>query len=637
MTIHEILKKFWGYDSFRPLQQEIIESVLAGNDTLALLPTSAGKSICFQIPALATEGICIVVTPLIALMKNQVENLKKKGIKAVAIFSGMHYQEIDTLLDNCIYGDIKFLYVSPERLSTTLFLERAKRMNINVLAIDEAHCISQWGYDFRPSYLKIAEFKSVIPDATTIALTASATKEVAADIIEKLNFTANNRQFRLSFERKNISYSVLETEDKDKKLIDILTNVKGTSIVYVRSRKRAKSTSDWLNSKGFNCDFYHAGIALDQRNTKQDNWIKGKTNTIVATNAFGMGIDKSNVRLVIHLDLPESLEAYYQEAGRAGRDELKAYAVILYNKIDADNLIGKIEESYPPIEYLRRVYQMLANFYHIPIGGADGETFSFSSVDFQHNFDLKSTELFHGLKLLQDEGFIVLNEAFNNPSKIQIVVNNSELYDFRLNNERYDNFIKLLLRMYGGELFTDFQTISEGQIAKNFMFQLPEITKMLDFLAQNNIINYQKQSQLPTITYLTPRYDAKLLPIQERNILFRKNRDLEKANAMCNYASNTSQCRSNIILQYFNEIPESKCGVCDVCIAEKNKFKNTQPEIDLYKAQILSVVENTTINPDQLKNTLIPKSEKLFVEAIKLLLEEGKLKYNQVGELLISN
>jgi ATP-dependent DNA helicase RecQ len=636
MTIHEILKKFWGYDSFRPLQQEIIESVLAGNDTLALLPTSAGKSICFQIPALATEGICIVVTPLIALMKNQVENLKKKGIKAVAIFSGMHYQEIDTLLDNCIYGDIKFLYVSPERLLTPLFLERAKQMNINLLAIDEAHCISQWGYDFRPPYLKIAEFKSVIPNVTTIALTASATNEVATDIIEKLQFR-NTSQFRLSFERKNISYSVLETEDKDKKLIDILTKVKGTSIVYVRSRKRAKSTSDWLNSKGFNCDFYHAGLNLEQRNTKQDNWIIGKTNTIVATNAFGMGIDKSNVRLVIHLDLPESLEAYYQEAGRAGRDELKAYAVILYNKIDAENLIGKIEESYPPIEYLRRVYQMLANFYHIPIGGAEGESFSFNSLGFQHNFDLKSTELFHGLKLLQDEGFLVLNEAFNNPSKIQIIVNNSELYDFRLSNERYDNFIKLLLRMYGGELFTDFQTISEAQIASKFMLQLSEIIKMLDYLAQNNIINYQKQSQLPTITYLTPRFDAKLLPIQEKNILFRKNRDLQKANAMCNYASNASLCRSNIILQYFNEIPESKCSVCDVCIGEKNKNKNHQPEIDLYKSQILSVVENTTINPDQLKNTLIPKSEKLFIEAIKLLLEEGKLKYNQQGELLINN
>ncbi|MES2794479.1 MAG: ATP-dependent DNA helicase RecQ [Bacteroidota bacterium] len=636
MTIHEILKKFWGYDSFRPLQEEVIKAVLSGNDTLALLPTSAGKSICFQVPAMAIEGICIVVTPLIALMKNQVENLRNKGIKAVAIYSGMHHQEIDTLLDNCVYGEVKFLYVSPERLTTPLFIERVKRMNINLLAIDEAHCISEWGYDFRPAYLKIIEFKALIPTVNQIALSASATKEVALDICERLNLK-NPKQFRLSFARKNISYSVIENEDKDRKLLDILTKVKGTNIIYVRSRKRAKSTSDWLNSKGFNTDFYHAGLAHDQRNSKQDNWIKGKTNTIVATNAFGMGIDKSNVRLVIHLDLPESLEAYYQEAGRAGRDELKAYAVILYTINDANNLITKIEEAYPPTDYLRRVYQMLANFYHIPIGGAENETFPFNSVEFQQNFDLKIGELFKAIKILESEGFIQLNEAFNNPSKIQIIVNNNELYSFRLTNERVDNFIKLLLRMYGGDLFTDFQTISETLIAKNYLLPVVEIVKLLDFLHSNKIINYLKQSNLPTITYLSPRYDAKLLPIKEQNILFRKNRDLNKAKAMINFANQENQCRSKIILEYFNEIVESDCGICDNCLKNKKLGKNFNEEIGSYQVKITLLLEAGPMSAEQLKNTIFPKSEKLFTEAIELLLENDHLIYTHNGDLILKN
>lgn len=634
-NIHEILKQYWGYNSFRPLQKEIIESVLEDNNTLALLPTSAGKSICFQVPALALDGICIVITPLIALMKNQVENLKNKGIKAVAIYSGMHRFEIDTLLDNCIYGDVKFLYVSPERLSTELFVERAKQMNINILAIDEAHCISEWGYDFRPPYLKIADFKKLIPNVKTIALTASATKEVALDICEKLEFK-NKKEFRLSFYRKNISYSVIETEDKDQKLLDILNKVPGTNIIYVRSRKRAKSTADWLNSKGFNCDFYHAGLSLEQRNTKQDSWIKGKTNTIVATNAFGMGIDKSNVRLVIHFDLPESLEAYYQEAGRAGRDELKAYAVILYNNIDAENLITKIEEAYPPIEFIRRVYQMLANFYHIPIGGADGESFQFDSVAFQKNFDLKINELFHALKILENEGFILMNEAFKNPSKIQFLVNNSELYNFRISNENIDNFIKLMLRMYGGELFTDLQQISEADLAKNYFVPISEISTMLDLLQKQNIITYLKQGFLPTITFLTPRYDAKLLPIQERRLRLLKNRELTKANSMINYALATDKCRSNLILQYFNEIPEQGCGACDYCVSQKRKKNFNSLDLENYKNQILILLENIQpINPEALKNTLLPQKEKVFINAIELLLEADRIKYNSNGELFI--
>ena len=633
-NIHEILAKYWGYGQFRPLQQEIIEAVLAKNDVLALLPTSAGKSICFQVPALATEGICLVVTPLIALMKNQVENLRKRGIKAEAIFSGMHKQEIDTLLDNCIYGNIKFLYVSPERLSNTLFIERAKQMNINLLAIDEAHCISQWGYDFRPPYLKIAEFKNQVNPVTTIALTASATKEVALDIIDKLALNQTS-QFRLSFARKNISYSVLNTEDKDKKLLEIVSKIKGTKIIYVRSRKRAKSTSDWLNGKGFNSDFYHAGLNLDQRNQKQDLWIKGTTEIIVATNAFGIGIDKSNVRLVIHLDLPESLEAYYQEAGRAGRDELKAYAVILYNEIDGQNLIQKIEESYPAIEYLRRVYQMLANYYHLAVGTAEGETFAFNTSDFQQNFQLKPTELANALKLLETEGFILMNDAYRNASKIQILISNNELYNFRIKNEKMDSFLKLILRMYGGDLFTDFQQISETEIAKKYLLPLPEIFKILDLLHSQKIINYLKMSSLPTVTFLTYRYDSKILPIKEKEILLRKNRDLNKANSMIHFAENTTICRSKMILEYFNETAILDCGICDYCINKKRALVSNSSEIILYQSQILVLLLDNPMSIQSITRTLFPKNEKYFIEAIEVLLENNKIKYNENGLLIL--
>jgi ATP-dependent DNA helicase RecQ len=634
MRIHEILNRFWGYSSFRPLQQDIIEAVLAGNDTLALLPTSAGKSICFQVPALGMDGLCIVVTPLIALMKNQVENLRNKGIKAASIYSGMHHQEIDTLLDNCVYGEIKFLYVSPERLLTPLFIERAKRMNINLLAIDEAHCISEWGYDFRPSYLKIAQFRAQIGNPKTIALTASATKEVAQDICDKLSLKIT-RPFKLSFARKNISYTVFEMEDKDQKLLDILSKVKGTNIIYVRSRKRAKSTADWLNTKGYQADYYHAGLSIDQRNSKQDKWIKGQLNTIVATNAFGMGIDKSNVRLVIHIDLPESLEAYYQEAGRAGRDELKAYSVVLYRKSDGENLIKKIEDSYPSMEYLRRVYQMLANYYRLPVGGGENETFPFNAAEFQQNFELKSTELFHALKLLETEGFLLMNEAYYSPSKIQFIVNNNELYSFRLSNEKVDHFIKLILRIYGGDLFTDLTQISEAQIAKNYSVPQAEVIRILDFLHQNKIINYIKQNNSPTITYLTQRYDAKSMPINEKAILLRKSRDLNKANSIIHFIQNKMHCRSNIILNYFDEIPEVDCGICDVCLSKKKKDSQIKLEFENYKNKILAVLQTSNNLPEQLINIIEPKREALFIEAIEFLLENNQIKYGLGGELTL--
>ena len=415
MSAHAILKQYWGYDHFRPLQEEIIDSILANNDTLALLPTGGGKSICFQVPALLREGICIVVSPLIALMKDQVEQLNRRHISAAAIYSGMSAREIDFCLDNCIYGNYKFLYVSPERLRTDLFLARSERMNISLLAVDEAHCISQWGYDFRPAYLEIAQFRATIPDINIVALTATATPPVQQDIQDRLSFK-EGRVYQQSFARPNLSYSALYEEDKEKRLLKILSNVPGTAVVYARSRKRTEFIARQLRSRNIQADHYHAGLDTDSRAARQDAWVQNKTRVIVATNAFGMGIDKPDVRVVVHLDLPDSLEAYYQEAGRAGRDGKKAYAVILYNQNDTDRLIEGVERSFPPLAVLRSVYQNVANYLRIAVGSSMLASYDFDLDDFAQTYRMKSSEVYYAIKRLGETGFLQLNESFYSPS-----------------------------------------------------------------------------------------------------------------------------------------------------------------------------------------------------------------------------
>ncbi|MEL6536981.1 MAG: ATP-dependent DNA helicase RecQ, partial [Bacteroidota bacterium] len=464
-TPHQVLQEVWGYPDFRPLQLDIVEATLAGKDTLALLPTGGGKSICFQVPGLVREGITLVVSPLIALMKDQVEQLKRRGVSAAAVYSGMSKREIDITLDNAVYGNLKFLYLSPERLQTELLRERVKRMKVALLAIDEAHCISQWGYDFRPPYLQIPEFRELIPEVNVIAVTASATPQVQADIQDKLAFGSERSFYQKSFARPNLSYSVRKVDNKGPKLLEILQKIPGTSVVYVRSRRRTEEIARWLQGRGIEADFYHAGMTGEDRTRKQADWIEDRTRVIVATNAFGMGIDKPNVRTVVHLDLPDHLEAYYQEAGRGGRDEKKAFAVMLYNDADVQNLRRRVKAAYPSPEFMRKVYQALANLYQIAVGSHVLSSFTLDVEAFARKYNLPPGETYHALKRLEDSGILQLSESFHQPSKAYFRVDNRKLYQFEIAEAAFEPLLKALLRQYGGELFANFLSIRESCIA----------------------------------------------------------------------------------------------------------------------------------------------------------------------------
>ena len=629
--IHDILKKYWNYDTFRPLQQNIIEAVLAGQDTLALLPTGGGKSLCFQVPALAQEGICIVVTPLIALMKDQVEQLRRRRIMAAAIYSSMNWHEIDIVLDNCIHGTTKFLYVSPERLRTDIFLARVKQMKVCLLAIDEAHCISQWGYDFRPAYLQIAEFRKLIPTVPLIALTASATEPVKADICQKLEMS-QPAIFQATFARSNLSYSAFFEENKEARLLKILQNVQGSAIIYVRNRRRTKEVADWLNRQGIRSEFYHAGLPTKQRSDKQEAWIRNRVRVMVATNAFGMGIDKPDVRVVIHIDLPDNLEAYYQEAGRAGRDGQKAYAVALYSSKDLNELIRVVDQKYPPIELVRRVYQALANYYRIPVGGGEFENFDFDLQDFTGTFGLPISETHFALKLLEEEGFIQLSEAYNSSSKIHIIVDNRALYELQLKYPQYDSFIKLLLRMYGGEVFTQFVYISETAIGQKHYSMEPEVIALLQGLHDKGVLVYDKQRDKPQFSFTTPRYDANQMPINALAIEEKQKTDYSRIEAVSNYVQHTTRCRTQLLQQYFGEETHQTCGICDNCLAKKKKGMPA-PEHQKLRSEILRLLGMSPLTPQQLIATFGIKNEQSAIEAIRELLEEEVVIYEKEGTL----
>ena len=631
----EILIQYWGYDNFRPLQTEIIKSVLDGRDTLALMPTGGGKSICFQVPAMMSEGICIVVSPLIALMQDQVQHLKNRNIKAVGIFSGMHKNQIDVALDNCIYGDTKFLYVSPERLQTKLFIERVKQMKINLLAIDEAHCISQWGYDFRPQYSKIAEFRKLIPSVPLIALTATATQEVKIDILEQLEMV-NPQLFQQSFARANLSYSAFKEDDKERRLMKILQNVQGSAVVYVRNRRRTQEVSDMLNKYNIPSTFYHAGLNPTERTKRQENWIKSRIRAIVATNAFGMGIDKPDVRTVIHLDLPETLEAYYQEAGRAGRDGEKAYAVVLYNQPDVDGLEKNVLQSYPPIELIRRVYQCLGNLFQLAVGSGEFNSFDFDLIEFQRRFDLPPTDTYFALKILENQGFIQLSEGFKNTSKLMLKVDNRQLYDFQLRNPRYDSFIKLLLRIYGGDLFGTFLNISEPNIAKAFSIPVKEVETWLLNLEKIDILIYDKQKDKPQLTFLTPRFDIRELPLQESEIKKRKDRNIHKAKSVGHYAEQPNRCRTQLLLEYFNEITDAECGICDNCLKKKkqNKIKVEDKEGDKStRLKIKQLLQNGAISLQLITQIMQPIHQSKLQEIIREMIGNEQVKFDEEGRL----
>ncbi|WP_149241358.1 ATP-dependent DNA helicase RecQ [Dyadobacter sp. 32] len=631
-ALQSILKQYWGHDTFRPVQEEAIRAVLNGDDTLVLLPTGGGKSVCFQVPVLAMDGVCIVVTPLIALMKDQVEQLKKRDVSAAAIHSGMNRHEIDITLDNCIHGHTKFLYVSPERLRTDIMIARAKQMNICLLAVDEAHCISAWGYDFRPAYLLISDFRKLISRVPVMALTATATEEVQADIMDKLEMR-NPKVFLQSFARANLSYSSFKEENKERKLLQILKNVPGTGIVYVRTRKRTKELADWLNRQGVRALAYHAGLPFKDRADRQTSWIRNQVRVVVATNAFGMGIDKPDVRSVIHYDLPATLEAYYQEAGRAGRDEKKAYAVALFNAIDLEELAENVERKYPPMQMLRRVYQSLANYFKIAVGAEELSGFSFDIQDFAGIFGLVVNETHYALKLLEEEGFIHLSENFNDPSRLHFLVDNRQLYDYQIRYPEFDSFIKVILRNYGGELFSEYVKISESEIGQIYFAPVAEVIQKLNFLKERGIVDYEPARDKPQLSFLTPRYDAELLPLNVYEIEKRRERDRRKIRAVVAYASNVNRCRTILLLEYFNEMDGTNCGVCDICL--KNKKTEDGPSEELANA-ILSYLHNLgPALPRDLAHAFEDVKEQILLQTLHLLLEQEYIAYDSAGKLAL--
>lgn len=622
MSEVEILKRYWGFDAFRPLQAEIIHSVLNGQDTLALLPTGGGKSLCFQVPALMMEGICIVVSPLIALMKDQVENLKAKGIEAIAIYAGMGKREIDILLDNCIYGKIKFLYLSPERLMSELVRVRISYMKVNLIAVDEAHCISQWGYDFRPPYQQISELRTIHPDVPILALTATATAFVRDDIVDKLQLKAA-QVFVKSFARKNLSYVVLDQEDKYKKLISVARNVKGSGLVYVRNRRETAEVASFLLRNQIPADFYHAGLDKEERFRKQEAWKSNRIRIMVATNAFGMGIDKPDVRFVVHLDLPESLEAYYQEAGRAGRDEQKAYGVLLANKADQHALKAKYADSFPDVDEVKKTYHHLGSYYQLAYGAGMGLNLNFDLADFCKKFSLGVVKTMAALKFLEHDGYLVLSENVFLPSRVLFTASHEDVYRFQIENRGYDPLIKAILRSYGGA-FDQYVSIKEDELAKRTGLSFSAVVKMMTNMQDQELLSYIQQSDQPQLQYLRPRVDFVHMDVDVKYMELRKKIQLEQIEAVLGYASGKT-CRSVQLLAYFDEPNSDKCGVCDICLAEK-KEEEQDLLSDRIDFEIITFLQGQPATLENLVSGLKSGTEAEKIARIRELLDAGKLK-----------
>lgn len=563
----EILKRYWRFEDFRPKQEEIINSVLGGKDTLALLPTGGGKSICFQVPALAMDGICIVISPLIALMKDQVANLRDKGIQAISITSESSYKEVDALFDRCIYGDIKFVYLSPERLQSDIAKARIPQMNVNLIAVDEAHCISEWGYDFRPPYLKIADIRPMHPKIPIIALTASATPMVVKDIQDKLGFKTSH-VISKSFARENLAYFIDWDEDKLLKTERIAQKLKGSGIIYTRSRKGTERITRVLKKRGLSVDFYHAGLDNEVRSRKQQDWMSGKTQIIAATNAFGMGIDKPNVRFVIHFDLPDTLENYYQECGRGGRDGKKAFAVSLLTPKDISRFKEKLAQSFPEKRDIKRVYAAIGNQLNLAIGSGKDERYPLDIELLANQYDIPERLILLCIRFLEREGLVLLDESRDHNSRLQIICTNEALYHFKLQNPRLERLINALLRSYA-RLFDEDVTISEWTLAKRLKWQKQRVINALEHMHQQNLVRYTQASHLPTLTYIAERLDTKNIRISDEHYALRKHVVIEKAEAMLNFAEHNAKCRSRLLLEYFGETDAQECGICDVCIESK--------------------------------------------------------------------
>ncbi|NND77463.1 MAG: RecQ family ATP-dependent DNA helicase [Flavobacteriales bacterium] len=614
--------KYWGYSSFRPLQNEIISSIYNKKDTIALLPTGGGKSVCYQVPGLAQEGLTIVISPLIALINDQVEGLKKKGIKAMSVTSALNKRQIDIALDNCAYGNYKFLYISPERLQSPLFRERLIKMKVSMVAVDEAHCISQWGYDFRPAYLQIASIREIHPNVPIIALTASATEKVIQDISEKLQLQEPTL-YKKSFTRSNLSYVVLKEENKEKKMLDILRKVKGTSIIYVRSRKQAEQLSAFIRQNGISCDFYHAGLNTHKREEKQKAWMNDLLRVIVSTNAFGMGIDKADVRTVIHFDVCENPENYYQEAGRAGRDGKKAYAVQLLNENDKSLAASKIKNQFPDLEFIQSVYHKLGNFFQVAIGAGKEQSYPFRLGDFLSYTGMPSLPVYYALKVLENNNYISLNEVDNTPSKVQLLMDNESIYDYQLRNEKFSSLLEILLRSYTG-LFEQMVNINERTLSKRLKISEKELLRQLEFLHSTKVLEYLPKNNFGSLHYITERIPSNSVVIDNEVYNKRKKTASEKWNNMKAYLDNYQICRSKMLVSFFDEHDATNCGICDVCLERKNLDLSTS-EFTTIISEIRSEMLTEPIHMDQLISKLGHRKQNALISAVRWLTDQKSI------------
>lgn len=601
------------------MQEDIIQAVIQGKDTLALLPTGGGKSICFQVPGLVLGGLTVIVSPLVALMKDQVENLRQRDISAVAIYSGMPFREIDIELDNCIYGKYRFLYISPERLQTDLFTARIEQMPVKLIAVDEAHCISQWGYDFRPDYLEIKQLRSIFPHVPVIAVTATATPDVVDDIQSQLLFSAPN-VFQSGYSRDNLHYLVLDEENKTQRLLNIIQKTPGSGIVYVRSRYQTQKIAAFLQKNGVSATYYHAGLNHIERDKRQKDWMAGKLNIIVATNAFGMGIDKSDVRLVVHIDMPDTIENYFQESGRAGRDEQKAYCVLFHNEADSIEALEKFEHQRIDAPTARKTMDWLHNYYNIAHGTGSGISFDFDIQQFCQRYNAHPVPVYSALKVLENQGVIALTENVYIPSKIKFKVDNYTLYEYQIKYPVITEFVKTILRSYGGA-FENYIPINETELARRSQLSIADVLKGLNRLHQNEIIDYHPPKELPQLTFLFPRgtehIDGKA--IAHRNTLLK-----EKLEAALNYASQTQVCRQKILLAYFGEKEVADCGKCDVCIETRKKITHVA-EFEEYRTNIENALAKGSLSLQAIAQTMGVQHQTKLSDAIRKMVESGEL------------
>ncbi|TNE59299.1 MAG: RecQ family ATP-dependent DNA helicase [Bacteroidetes bacterium] len=626
-----ILKQYWGYSSFRPQQEAIIRAALDRQDTLALLPTGGGKSICYQIPALCQEGICLVISPLIALMKDQVSQLKARGIPAAAVYAGMSRRELDIIFENACNGAYKLLYLSPERLQTDLARERIRRMQVNLLAVDEAHCVSQWGYDFRPPYLQIADFRTHLPGVPVLALTATATRPVVKDIQDKLGFREHH-VLQQSFERPNLSYSVLYEQKKREKLLDILNNVPGSGLIYLRSRGETREIARFLRQRKISADFYHAGLTMEERTKKQENWMTGQTRVMACTNAFGMGIDKPDVRLVVHLSLPDSLEAYFQEAGRAGRDGKKSYAVLLYTPLDADQLRHQLTTAYPDIKFVRRTYQALGSLAQLAVGGGLGESFVFDFPHFCQTYQLNQGQAHAALRLLQQEGWITLSDTAGTMPRIQITASREALYDYQIRNKQADILTKVLLRAYPG-LHKGLTEISIGTLANYAGFTAGQVEQTLESASRESILEYHPARDKPFITFTKERVAPENLTLDLEQFNFRKERAAERVEQAIQYAE-TRRCRSVQLLAYFGENKTENCGICDVCTG-RNESDVPADLFATLERKILNLLKMEALPAEEVMKAFAARRQDQVARVLGYLLDEGRVLEAEDGLLRI--